>query len=228
MEREAKRVNKRMPPLDARAEIVYDEELASECLEIQGSNLATSFVQLPDIGMCLGVPLRYLVLYLKNVNQFVSISADVVLSDGQTKTIVASNKQSVVRIRHDDLSTPLTLVEGWNVVVLDLAYIIAEAYNYVPPLATNNTNNSTTTNASTISPGGSSNLAAGNPPASMASPAVYQQCQRIRIHGGARIARVFFTDALRPVHALPEVLQLAHLSKLLAESKGSRDGVSKQ
>ncbi len=206
-------------PSDCVVRIVRDIQLSSDCLEIDGSDLNTCFAQYPDHTSTLGVPLRYLVLYIKFIDRYVCVSVDIVTEDGQNKTIVASNRQSVVRITPDKISTPLELVPGWNVVVLDLAYIVSEAFCKDPTAGLKKDSKSSSTSGSSESSSSSSSTGSSSSSSSSTASKTrviddgevalrYDHCDRIRVHASTRVSKVFFTNNLRPHCQLPPALQV--------------------
>ena len=217
-------------------QVVRDDALGADCLDVSGKD-ASWYAQFPDAGATLGTPLRYLVLYLHSCSRFLSVSADVVSECGLARTIVATNRQSSVRVRGDTITVPLSLrANAWNVVVLDLAYLLAEAGRMDPlrnpamaaAVATRNLSGPEAAASAAAALGddtaagagksGGSKRASAEPPRPPSIPPSslptlrYARTERVRLHSGARVVRAYFASALRPHSELPPSARLPTLS----------------
>jgi len=150
------------------------------------------FVQFPDptMGLSLDVPLPLLVLIMRADAGFCAVEAAVATSAGP-RTVTVSTRQSAVRVKATAVSAPLSLCDNgeWGVAVVDLAYLVAQAF--VQPTST-----PTGTAASTVVTG----LRAP-------APARYVHCERVRIHPDCRVAAVYFAAQAEAFDRLPAVVR---------------------
>jgi hypothetical protein len=111
--------------------MVRDLQLQANCADIDGGreDILNTFVQFPAPQQYIGVHLPILVLHLKNLSKYVAIEVEVQTSTGQVKTIRTGNNMSVVRLTPESAKLPLTLVEGWNKIVLDLGFLTERIFN---------------------------------------------------------------------------------------------------
>lgn len=203
---------------DGTVSIIQDPDLEMEVLSIDGHD-ASTFVQFPDQGGRLGVPLPYLVLYMKNLSRFVSVSVDVTTSTGENMTIIASNKQSVVRIKNGLISSPLSLVDGWNVIVLDLAHLVRTASTIqhvnkstATSLSSMSSSSSSSSSNDTTGKRGGNNSGNGTSDGSSKPSSTiltYKSCERIRIHASTCVSKVYFCSEIRQHSELPPQLQIS-------------------
>lgn len=144
------------------------------------ANLA--YAQFPNDDDVLGVPLRYLVLYIKDLGEHLSIEVDVTTQTGAVKTLVANTKQSEPKMSKNAMSIPLQLNGGWNVVVLDMMSLTSSCMDNV---------------SNTQHPSRKSDNC----------PSEYAYANRVYIHSTCRLSHAYFTDELKRHSDLPEILK---------------------
>jgi hypothetical protein len=95
---------------------VHDAELNSMVAEVVRDGGAAASLQtsvfFPDDDKYIGTPLPVLVMHLKNLQKFVTVEIEIEDEGKVTRTIRASNAQSVAKLRKDRCSVPLQLTNG--------------------------------------------------------------------------------------------------------------------
>lgn len=112
---------------------ITDEDIKSLVLEINSSNVSTTYITCPKINKSLGIKLNYFVMIVKNMDKFFTFEIEI-LDDTQTKRrFRASNYQSETRVKDFICTMPLKLDSGWNHININLADYTRKAYgtNYV-------------------------------------------------------------------------------------------------
>lgn len=102
------------------ATVVKDEETKCEAIELYG--------RLAEMSIPCRCDLPYLVMQVKDVDRFMSFEVTVVDHEKRIRKLVASNKQSMARVKAYECSMPLTLKKGWNYVCLDLPDLTQRAF----------------------------------------------------------------------------------------------------
>ena len=100
--------------------IVQDADLGTETVDLLGEGVSL------DIAVKCSLP--YLVLQVRDLDRFTSITLTLVDTDKRIRRYTVGNKQTIARVKGDAASAPLMLVPGWNLVLLDLPSIMQEAF----------------------------------------------------------------------------------------------------
>lgn len=105
------------------AAVVWDEEVNSDTVELLSNG--------PPVSMSIpcSVSLPYLCVQLKDIGRFTSITMLLHDDKGECKTLVASNKQAVIRVSDNICSLPLNMVPGWNLLRFDMKEIMNAAFD---------------------------------------------------------------------------------------------------
>ncbi|OWA50407.1 Cilia- and flagella-associated protein 20 [Hypsibius exemplaris] len=113
---------------------VIDEDVQSSVLEIVSPNVSTCWMSCPmDDKKCLGIKLPFLVIIVKNMEQYFTFEIQIVDDKGIKRRFRASNYQVEARVKPFVCTMPMRLDDGWNQVQFNLADFVKRAYgtNYV-------------------------------------------------------------------------------------------------
>lgn len=107
-----------------------DKEIASSVIELQGSNIATTYITCPaDPGATLDQTLPILVLVIKSLEKYFSFEALILDNTNVRRRFRASNFQSTTRVKPFICSMPMRLDQGWNVIHFNLSDFVSKAYH---------------------------------------------------------------------------------------------------
>lgn len=106
--------------------VMQDEAIAGNCIEL------TEAAELNFDG--LSSRMRFMTLFIKNINRFCEIQLEILQTDGCTVVFIMSNNQSVTRIDRDPdkgggtCTLPMILKPGWNYLNIDLETLLSSAF----------------------------------------------------------------------------------------------------
>ena len=93
------------------------------------SSSSKDVLEFPHASQFIGTSLPCFNLHLKSLGKFVRFSVQVEDTAGKLYTFDVSNSSTIVRLRLDGASLPLTLRPGWNKLCLDLAHLTRMCFN---------------------------------------------------------------------------------------------------
>jgi Protein of unknown function (DUF667) len=117
-----------------------DGEIGSLCLELAGTNVATTYISCPPIPegktsstQGLGIKLPFLILIIKNLGRQFSFEVTILDDKGIHRRFRASTYQTTTRVKPFITTMPMKLDEGWNQIQFNLSDFTRRAYatNYV-------------------------------------------------------------------------------------------------
>jgi len=107
---------------------VTDSEIQSAVIEIEGENVATTYISCPmNASDSLGIKLPIVVFIVKNIKKYFTFEVQIT-DDKNIKRFRASNYQLTTRIKPFICTMPLRLDEGWNQIAINLKDFCKRAY----------------------------------------------------------------------------------------------------
>ena len=100
--------------------VEHDDGLHRQVVELAGEHAALVFPT--------ATPLPLLILHLKQMEQFFTISLDVLDDTKQYRTITLSNHRSIVRIDGDTAELPLLCGVGWQYLPIDIEALLRDSF----------------------------------------------------------------------------------------------------
>uniref|UniRef100_A0A3Q4BS33 CFA20 domain-containing protein n=1 Tax=Mola mola TaxID=94237 RepID=A0A3Q4BS33_MOLML len=116
---------------------VTDNDIHSQVLEVIGANVSTTYITCPaDPNKTLGIVLPFLVMIVKNLEQYFSFEVQVLDHKNARRRFRVSNFQSTTRVMPFICTMHLSLGDGWNQIQLNLVDFTKKAYgtNYIETL----------------------------------------------------------------------------------------------
>merc|ERR1712110_831624 len=121
---------------------ITDNDIQSLVLEIEGTNVSTTYVTCPagnghklikqlvnllindhlsDPKKTLGIKLPFLVMIIKNLKKYFTFEVQVLDDKNVRRRFRASNYQSTTRVKPFICTMPMRLDEGWNQIQFNLS-----------------------------------------------------------------------------------------------------------
>jgi hypothetical protein len=115
------REHKTKPDVTAGVHVVPDREVHDDVLEVLGKDI--------QIVIPCRVSLHLLVLHIKDIGKFFDIEISIVDSKAKLRHILLTNRITTVRVSEDSCALPLTAVNGWNHLPINLSKIVHASFS---------------------------------------------------------------------------------------------------
>ncbi|CEP08300.1 hypothetical protein [Parasitella parasitica] len=114
---------------EAHIERVADDLISSTVIELVSPNLSNTYITCPPHPQrTLGIKLPYLVLIVKNLDQYFSFEIQVLDDKDETRRFRASNYQMTTRVKPYITTMPMRLDPGWNQIIFNLGDYVKKGY----------------------------------------------------------------------------------------------------